>query len=118
GFQAVQFYDQDAILPVDDLVAQMDTSDFTPGALEAMQYDGHYVALPWAIDIRVLFYRKDLLEAAGVEVPTNWQELRDAAKALTGDGKYGLVSSGDPGGMHWILASAINNGGGLFDDEG
>src|SRR5690606_33033103 len=66
GFQAVQFYDQDAILPVDDLVAQMDTSDFTPGALEAMQYDGHYVALPWAIDIRVLFYRKDLLEAAGV----------------------------------------------------
>lgn len=118
GFQAVQFYDQDAILPVDDLVAQMDTSDFTPGALEAMQYDGHYVALPWAIDIRVLFYRKDLLQAAGVEVPTNWQELRDAAKALTGDGKYGLVSSGDPGGMHWILASAINNGGGLFDNEG
>jgi multiple sugar transport system substrate-binding protein len=118
GFQAVQFYDQDAILPVDELVAQLKPEDFAPGALEAMRYDGHYVALPWAIDIRVLFYRKDLLDAAGLAVPTNWGELREAAKVLTTNGKYGLVSSGDSGGMHWILASAVNNGGGLFDTEG
>lgn len=118
GFQAVQFYDQGAILPLDDLVKELDTSDFAPGSLEAVQYDGHYVALPWAIDIRALFYRKDLLEAAGIAVPTNWAELREAAKALTDEGKYGLVSSGDSGGMHWILTSAINNGGGLFDKEG
>ena len=31
---------------------------------------------------------------------------------------YGLVSAGDPGGMHWIPAAMINNGGGLFDAEG
>lgn len=118
GFQAVQFYDQDAILPVDELVAAAQPGDFVDGALEAMQYDGHSVALPWAIDIRVLYYRKDLLEAAGLQPPTTWQEFRDAAKAVTGDGRYGLVSSGDPGGMHWILASSLNNGGGLFDAEG
>jgi multiple sugar transport system substrate-binding protein len=118
GFQAVQFYDQGAILPLDELVAQLDASDFAPGTLEAVQYDGHHVALPWAIDLRALYYRKDLLEAAGVEVPTNWSELREAAKAVTTDGKYGVVSSGDPSGVHWFETFAINNGGGLFNADG
>ncbi|MGO7860148.1 ABC transporter substrate-binding protein [Rhizobium leguminosarum] len=118
GFQAVQLYDQGAIMPVDEVIAQLDPNDFAAGALEALKYDGHYVGLPWAIDTRVLFYRKDMLEAAGVAVPTTWAEFRKAAKALTGGGKYGLVSSGDPQGLHWILATAINNGGGLFDAEG
>jgi multiple sugar transport system substrate-binding protein len=118
GFQAVQLYDQGGILPIDELVAQLDPADFAPGTLEALQYDGHYVGLPWAVDIRVLFYRKDLLEAAGVAVPTTWEEFRAAAKTLTGDGKYGLVTAGDAMGVHWVLFSAINNGGGLFDAEG
>lgn len=118
GFQAVQLYDQGAIMPVDEVVAQLDASDFAPGALDALRYDDHYVGLPWAVDLRVLFYRKDVLEAAGVAVPTNWEEFRAAAKTLTADGKFGLVSSGDSGGMHWILASSINNGGGLFDADG
>lgn len=118
SFQAVQLYDQGAIMPLDELVARIDKDDFTDGSLEAMQYDGHYVGLPWGLDPRVIFYRKDLLEEAGVEVPTNWAEFREAAKALTGDGKYGLVSSGDPSGMHWILTTTTNNDGGLFDTEG
>ncbi|MGV3574912.1 MAG: ABC transporter substrate-binding protein [Devosia sp.] len=116
--QAVQLYDQGAIMPVDEVVAQMDPNDFAAGTLESMKYDGHYVALPWGLDVRVLFYRKDILEAAGVAVPTNWEEFRAAAKAVTGNGKYGLVASGDPGGMHWILAAGPNNGGGLFDADG
>ncbi len=118
SFQAVQLYDQGAILPLDELVAQLDPTDFGPGALDAMKFDGHYVGLPWGFDPRVLFYRKDLLTAAGVEVPENWQQFRTAAKALTGGGKYGLVSSGDPSGMHWILTSMINNNGGAFDVDG
>lgn len=118
SFQAVQLYDQGAILALDDLVARIDQTDFSAGSLDAMKYDGHYVGLPWGLDPRVLWYRKDLLDAAGVAVPTNWDEFRAAAKTLTGGGKYGLVSSGDPGGMHWILTSTTNNDGGLFDTEG
>src|SRR5690606_16214561 len=49
---------------------------------------------------------------------TNWSELRDAAKAVTTDGKYGVVSSGDPSGVHWFETFAINNGGGLFNADG
>jgi multiple sugar transport system substrate-binding protein len=121
GFQAVQFYSMDAIYPVDDLVKEMEADgsakDFAPGTLEAMKYDGHYVALPWAIDLRGLFYRKDILEAAGQKVPTNWDEFLAVSKAVTKDGTYGVVSSGDATGMHWILSAMINNGGGLFDAD-
>ncbi|MBB5753146.1 ABC transporter substrate-binding protein [Prosthecomicrobium pneumaticum] len=118
GYQAVQLYDLGAIRPVDDLVEEMkasgDLDDFLPGTVDTLRYDDHYVALPWGLDIRVWFYRKDLLEAAGIAVPTNWQELRDAAKALTKDGKYGVVASGDTGGSHYIYNAILNNGGGLF----
>lgn len=121
GFQAVQFYSMDAIYPVDELVAQMEADgsikDMAPGMLDALKYDGHYVALPFGLDIRALYYRKDILEAKGIAVPTTWDEFRAAAKAVTGDGVYGLVSSGDPAGMHWTLTAMVNNGGGLFDGD-
>lgn len=117
GFQAVQFYDFDQILPVDDVVAAIGEDAFAPGTLEAVKWDGHYVALPWNVDIRAMFYRADLLEEAGIAVPTTWDELRAAAKALTGEGRYGLVAPGDSGGSHWALTFMINNGAGLFDDN-
>ena len=118
GFQAVQFYDVGEILPVDDVVAALGEDPFTPGALDAVTYDGHVVALPWNIDIRAIYYRRDLLEAAGIEPPTTWEEFRTAAKALTGEGVYGLVSAGDSAGLQWMPTLMLNNGGGLFDAEG
>ena len=36
-----------------------------------------------------MWYRKDLLDAAGLEVPKTWDEFAAAAKALTKDGVYG-----------------------------
>jgi multiple sugar transport system substrate-binding protein len=40
-----------------------------------------------------LFYNKDLLSAAGVEPPTNWAEVKEAAAKLTGNGVYGIAFS-------------------------
>lgn len=123
AYQAVQFYDQGAVAAVDDLVADLESSgalaDFLPGTVERLRYDDHYVAVPWAIDIRVLYYRKDLLEAAGVEPPTTWEDFAAAASAVTtGDQQYGYVLSGaENGGVHHILAFCLNNGGGLFTPD-
>lgn len=121
GYQAVQLYDQGAIRPLDDLVEELKASgeaaDFLPGTVETLRYDNKYVSLPWGIDIRVWFYRKDLLEAAGVQPPKTWEELRAAAKATTKDGKYGIVSSGDTGGSHYLYNALLNNGGGLFTKD-
>jgi multiple sugar transport system substrate-binding protein len=121
GYQAVQFSSMEAIRPMDDLIAELkqsgDISDFSPGSVDKLRYDGHYVALPWNLDIRVWFYRKDTFAAAGIQPPTNWAEFRAAAKALTKDGKYGVVGSGDTGGMHYALSLILNNGGGLFTEN-
>ena len=86
GYQAVQLYDQGAILALDDVIGQWKNNgkldDFLPKTVDTLKYDGHYVALPWAIDIRVWYYRKDLFEEANVQPPTTWQEFKAAAQAL------------------------------------
>ncbi len=46
--------------------------------------NGDFYALPWRMDVRIMAYRKDMLEQAGItEVPTTWKELVDVAKTLT-----------------------------------
>ncbi len=120
GYQAVQLYDQGAILPIDDVIAELKANgklnDFLPNTVETLKYDNHYVALPWAIDIRVWYYRKDLFEQANVQPPTNWQEFKSAVLALTkaASDQYGLVACGDTLGSHYLYTLILNNGGGLF----
>ena len=121
GYQAVQLYDMGAIRPMDDVIAELKASgeldDFLPGSVERLRYDNHTVALPWAIDIRVWLYRKDLLAAANITPPQTWAEFRAAARKLTAGEKYGLAGSGDTGGSHYLYSLILNNGGGLFDEK-
>jgi multiple sugar transport system substrate-binding protein len=123
AYQAVQLYDQGAILPIDDVIsdwkAKGKLDDFLPNTVETLKYDNHYMALPSAIDIRVWYYRKDLFEKANLKPPTNWQEFKAAAQALTdpkGD-RYGFVTAGDTLGEHLLLTLMFNNGGGLFTKD-
>ena len=123
AYQAVQYYEQGSVAHLDDLIAEFkasgDDKDFLPGALDQMVYKGHTVALPWAIDPRVIFYRKDLFEKAGVKPPNSWDELRAAAKAVTADGSSGLViGTTEVVGGHSLLLLFMNNGGGLFAADG
>jgi multiple sugar transport system substrate-binding protein len=123
GYQAVQLYDQGAILPIDDVISQWKAGgkldDFLPNMIDTLKYDNHYVALPWAIDIRVWYYRKDLFAQAKLQPPTNWQEFKAAAQALTNSkaDQYGMVTAGDTLGEHLLLALMLNNGGGLFTTD-
>ena len=56
-----------------------------------MTYGDKYVTAMSDFDAYVLYYRADLLEKAGIAVPTTWDELHAAAKAIAkdtnGDGK-------------------------------
>jgi multiple sugar transport system substrate-binding protein len=59
---------------------------------KATAIKGKLVSVPWIADTRVLFYRSDILSAAGINrAPKTWTELRADAKILTarGTGKYG-----------------------------
>jgi len=119
GFQPVQFYDNGAILPVDDYAKSLNKDDFATGILDANSWDGHNLAIPWGLDIRVPFYRKDLFNAAKVSVPANWDDLRTGLKAVTSGKQYGLGFAGNsPLGWQQMISLVYNNGGGLFSADG
>ena len=69
--------------------------------------DGGVYGYPMLVEpSTVLYYRKSLLEAAGLEVPTSWDELLTAARALTTDDVYGMnigQVAGDLGWSSWGL---------------
>lgn len=71
----------------------LDPANF-PDAVSAknLNPDGGMYSVPWVSDTRVLFYRSDILSAAGISAPpATWDELRSDAKKLAarGEGQYG-----------------------------
>lgn len=117
------FADAGALLPLDDLIADypgLAPEAFADGvAGKATAVAGQIVSVPWISDTRVLFYRKDILEAAGFDAPpATWDELRTMAKTLAarGEGQYGYYipqwDSPLPVVMTW------DNGGDIVDAEG
>jgi multiple sugar transport system substrate-binding protein len=56
---------------------------FFPGVWATNRIDGAIVGIPWYVDTRVMFYRKDLFAAAGyARPPTTWAEWKDLARKL------------------------------------
>lgn len=97
-----------ALQALDELqsAAGLPLDDYYPATLEANRLDGKLYALPWYVDTRVLFYRKDLLSKAGVgQTPSTWQQwlsaLRRVQSAKLAD--YGLLLSTD----EWELPTAL-----------
>lgn len=49
--------------------------DFFPGSIDAVSQDGKLLGIPWYIDTRLIFYRKDILASAGLShPPATWSE--------------------------------------------
>lgn len=74
------------------LPASMATKyNYEERALEPARFDGTLYGLPVVMDTRIVTYRKDFFEEAGItQTPKNWDELRAMAKKLTvrdGSGK-------------------------------
>ena len=89
---------------------------------------GKLVAMPWFTDAGMLFYRKDLLEAAGKQPPQTWQELtatatelQAKARAEGNDRMWGFVYQGKAyegltcNGLEWIDSFG---GGTIVDADG
>jgi multiple sugar transport system substrate-binding protein len=69
------------------------TGNYFPGIYETSLWEGKNYGLPHLADAYVLWYNKDIFEEAGLEPPKTWDELRETAKALSGDGRYGIAMS-------------------------
>jgi multiple sugar transport system substrate-binding protein len=84
-----------ALLNLDPMInadASFDPKDFYPSLVETCRYQGKLFSLPRYTSVYVLFYNKDLFDAAGVKYPDDawtWDDYLAAAKKLT-------VNSPDP----------------------
>jgi multiple sugar transport system substrate-binding protein len=108
-----------ALAPIDDMVkgwaARTDIADdvwrLNRGA------DGTQYYLPCQYVVLYLYYRTDLLQAAGVQPPRTFDEFLAAAKATTKGDIYGFGMRGGGGGHdHW--ASFVLGAGANFDKGG
>ena len=82
------------LLPAKDWVSEETYAKFYPSFLEQSVVDGTVWAVPDLASARALYYNKDILEAAGVEVPTTWDEL-DAACAKLKDAGITPITADD-----------------------
>jgi multiple sugar transport system substrate-binding protein len=124
GTQAFQFASQGKIAYADDLLDAWKKNgiydDFLPGLVDTMKTDKGYAAVPYNLDMRVMWYSKSLLQKADAEVPTDWQSYLKACAQLKKIGVYGYGTgsgAGDFTGVQIIVGHMINNGGGLFDED-
>ena len=101
----VPLLNDDLIRPLDDLVAQYG-QDLQPSQL--VKIDGKIMAIAFMGNGQHMFYRKDVLEQAGVEPPTSYDEVLAAAAKIKEAGlmEYPLAASVKPG---WDLAAEFVN---------
>jgi multiple sugar transport system substrate-binding protein len=87
-----------ALEPLDERIASSTSvvpADYFPGIFDTNVVDGHTVGVPWYVDTRLLFYRPDLLAAAGYsDPPRTWEAWKDAMERVTrqgGPGRFAIL---------------------------
>lgn len=77
------------------------------------------VGVPWNMDLRSIYYRKDMFKDAGItKLPTTWDEFYDTCKQLTHDSQYGYVTSGSDNMAYWeYMFWSVNNGGHFLNKD-
>ncbi len=81
-----EFHMLDAIELIDshvDTSVVIDAGDYFEGIWVTNIIDGELYGIPWYVDTRVLFYRKDILHDAGFsKPPRTWEELYTLSKRI------------------------------------
>ncbi|MFC5803995.1 sugar ABC transporter substrate-binding protein [Streptomyces formicae] len=115
-----EFIDLGVLEPVDTKTFKAD--DFFPAAWKGNEKDGEVYGVPWYVDTRVLYYRTDLAEEAGVtKAPATWADqlaLAEAFKKLDSTKWAFSQPAGGQGSWQNWLPYLFSAGGTLMDEEG
>jgi len=74
-----------------------DKDDILAGPLDAYKVKGEYWGVPFFAETGLMAYRKDLLEAAGVQPPQTWDEMLKVAAAVDSDKTAAIAMRVAPG---------------------
>jgi multiple sugar transport system substrate-binding protein len=114
------FAADDLLYPADQIVDEATVADLIGTFRENSKYEGVEYAVPDLASDRLFFYNKDILEAAGVEPPTSWSEVKAACEAIK-ETQPGIVPLALPLGPEEAQAEFLiwagGNGGQYFDGQ-
>ena len=99
---------------LDPTPATIDKSTFFEGAQKTTEVGGTSYGVPWYVETRLVYYRKDLAAKAGITtMPTDWAGLKEMAKTMKtkAGAKFGIeLQPGGQGSWQTILPFAWSNG--------
>ncbi|MCY4436832.1 MAG: extracellular solute-binding protein [Chloroflexi bacterium] len=117
-------YDEGVIEPFEQATrveGSIDLSDFAPGAMESVRWQGQALALPLSSTINTLTYDADLLANDGVAAPDGgwtWPEMIEAGKRLTysneSGSQWGTYAHAS---VPMLLSMIWSHGGEVFDAQ-
>ena len=107
---------------LDPTPGQIDKSVFFEGAQKTTEVDGTSYGIPWYVETRLVYYRTDLAEKAGItSPPTDWEGLKTMAKAMQekADATWGIgLQAGGVGSWQSVMPFAWSAGADLTKDDG
>jgi multiple sugar transport system substrate-binding protein len=89
----------------ESITAWGEAEQYFPGHWSSTVFQGVNYGVPVFSNCLQLYINKQMREAAGLEIPTTWDELKAAAEALSTDDRFGLVVAGihnEEGTFQWL----------------
>ena len=74
-----------------ELTGKFDVDSYYEGPVASATYEDTLYGVPFGCNCLSLYYNVDMLKDAGIEPPTTWDELKEAAQALTTESVTGLA---------------------------
>lgn len=117
--QLPQFVSNGQLQPLDGLIDKGSTvdklSDQTKGLV---QFGDQTFALPYDAAPMIMWYRKDMLDKAGVGIPKTWDEFEEAGRKLKAVAPEAHLASFNPNEASLTAALSWQAGGKWFGTEG
>ena len=111
-----EFLLDDELVDLSEYGADDVADKFVDWQWKQVSYNNSVYAIPQASGPMGLFYRKDLFEQWGIQVPTTWAEFKEAAKVVRQHGAY--ICTFPPGNSAWFTALAWQRGANWFGVDG
>jgi multiple sugar transport system substrate-binding protein len=113
-----EFAEAKFLAPVPKDMAAGFTKDTVNAAVEASKWKGQLVAVPFWANTQLLWYRKSVAKAAGLDMtkPVTWEQLIKAARSQ--QKTIGVQASRYEGYVVWINALIAGAGGKIVDNPG
>lgn len=121
-----EFVSLDALAPLDDHLkgsTVVAAEKYFKGSWDTGVIRGVTYGIPWYVDTRVLFYRKDLLQSVGyAQPPRDWDQFKDVTRKLFQQDDKGATSRIGillpPMDAKTLLMFLWSNGGDVMTDDG